>query len=76
MLLVAVLAVLSTVLWVLFGVPGLGAGEREKETIFGEVGWRREAEFRVLTGLVMGLVVGCLGVGGVGAWVAGGWVLL
>ena len=76
MLLVAVLAVLSTVLWVLFGVPGLGAGEREKETIFGEVGWRREAQFRVLTGLVMGLVVGCLGVGGVGAWVAGGWVLL
>ena len=74
--LVEVLSMLSTVLWVLFGVPGQQAGEEAKETIFGTVGWKREAEFRVLTGLVLGIVASLLGMGGVALWCAGGWVLL
>ena len=73
---VALMSVLSTILWVLFGVPGQQAGEVPRDTIFGSVGWQREAEFRVLTGLVLGIVVSLLGVGGVGCWCFGGWVLL
>ncbi len=73
---VALVSVMSTILWVLFGVPGQAAGAVARDTIFGSVGWKREAEFRVLTGLVMGIVVSLLGVGGVGCWCFGGWVLL
>ena len=74
--LVASMSVLSTILWVLFGVPGQQAMEAPRDTIFGDIGWKREAEFRVLTGLVMGIVVSLLGIGGVGVWCFGGWVLL
>ena len=76
LLLVGLLSVMSTVLWVLFGVPGQATGEAPEMTIFGSLGWRKEAEFRVLTGLVLGIVVSALGSGVVGAWCLGGWVLL
>jgi hypothetical protein len=73
---IGLLSILSTVLWVLFGVPGQGAGQTQRLTQYGAVGWEKDAEVRVLTGLVLGGFVGVLGGVGVGAWCLGGWILL
>lgn len=67
-----------TVLWVLFGVPGVSAtATREKDDVMvtgGELysgDGRLSAKSRVLTGLMMGLMVFLMSGMGVGVWVGG-----
>ena len=70
-------SVVAMVLWALFGVPGLRLGDGSEVVLGGGmVGWKRDADVRVLTGLVMGLVVLIVGGVGVGGWVGGSWVLV
>lgn len=71
-----VLSCLAAILWVLFGLPGVGAASQPQKMTLGEFGWRRDAEQRVLTGLVLGVLVFLLGTLGNLAWVAGSWVVL
>lgn len=72
-----ILTILTTTLWVLFGVPGVSAaakGNGEVMVTGGELysgDWRLSAQKRVLTGLVMGLMVFLMGGAGIGSWVAG-----
>ena len=74
---VVVGSVLVIVLWVLFGVPGLRLGDGSEVVLGGGMlGWKRDADVRVLTALVMGLLVLMLGGVGVGGWIGGSWVLV
>lgn len=76
-LLVVVQAVVATLVWVVFGVPGTrpGMDGRGREG-FVKSDWRVDAKRRVGTGIIIGLVVflmGCLVEGGL-IW--GSWLLL
>lgn len=80
-LLVILQAVLASVVWVIFGVPGTRPGTDGEQQIAGghtviNTDWRIDARSRVLTGVVVGLVV--LIIGGLieGALVWGSWLLL
>jgi hypothetical protein len=64
-----VLGCLATILWVLVGVPGFDVGLSERD-------WRHDAESRVLTGLVLGLLVLSLSSLGSALWIGGSYVLL
>jgi len=79
-LLTLLLSTLSTVLWVLLGFPGnrVGASNHLGGAKHGrlEWGWRADAQDRVLTGLVLGVLVFLLGAMADVAWVLGSWVLL
>lgn len=80
---VILLTILTTMLWVLFGVPGVSAaakGTQEVavngaggggEVVLGDEVWKVSAQKRVLTGLVMGMMVFLMGAAGVGGWVGG-----
>jgi hypothetical protein len=67
-----VLSCLATMLWVLLGVPGFDTGSRD---VSGR-DWRQEAEGRVLTGSVLGILVLSLNLLGSAAWIGGSYVLL
>jgi len=80
-LLVILQAVLASVIWVIFGVPGTRPGMDGEQQIAGghtatNMDWRIHARTRVLTGVVIGLVV--LLIGGLveGALVWGSWLML
>lgn len=74
---VVTVSCMATVLWILFGVPGGHAGDREPAESEGlrRVGWRFGAERRVLPGLVLGILVFLLGSLGSMAWVTASFVL-
>jgi hypothetical protein len=66
---------LAAILWVLFGVPGVGP-ERHPKLAIPVQKWQLDAQGRVLTGLVLGVFVAFLGTLGGAGWVAGSWLLL
>jgi hypothetical protein len=66
---------LATILWVLFGVPGVGPERHPKLAIPGQK-WQLDAQGRVLTGLVLGVFFAFLGTLGGAGWIAGSWLLL
>ena len=74
-------AVLASVIWIIFGVPGTRPGMDGPQETVGSLAmintdWRVDSRSRVLTGVVIGLVV--LVIGGLieGALVWGSWLLL
>ena len=72
---------MATALWVLFGLPGLKAGKSDGSMIDPLTGnrfssWEYDAEQRVLTGLVLGVLVFLLGTLGGAGWIGGSWILL
>ena len=72
-----VLSCVSAVLWVLFGYPGLMAGHGARKAGSTEFEtWQGDAQGRVLTGLVLGVLVALLGIFGSVGWIAGSWVVL
>ena len=72
-----VLSCVSTVLWVLFGYPGIMAGHAARKAGSTEFeSWQGDAQGRVLTGLVLGVLVALLGMFGSVGWIMGSWVLL
>ena len=79
-LIVFLLSCLATVCWVLFGLPGEFIGDLTKKTItsgaFGELGWRVDAQRRVMTGLVLGILVLLLGNMTIAAWAIGSLLFL
>ncbi|EXJ87917.1 hypothetical protein A1O1_04844 [Capronia coronata CBS 617.96] len=74
------LAMFTTTMWILFGVPGRGADQGNGTTeVQGKeypLSWRRDAQGRVGVGLVLGIVV--LGIELVGelVWVWASWILV
>lgn len=70
------LSCLATMLWVVFGVPGLDAGSSVSSMSLTERNWRQNAEGRVLTGLVLGILVLSLSSLGSAVWIGGSYVLL
>lgn len=64
------LSCLATMLWVLLGVPGF-----DNRDLLGR-DWRQDAEGRVLTGLVLGILVLSLSSLGSAVWIGGSYVLL
>jgi hypothetical protein len=64
------LSCLATMLWVLLGVPGFDTRDLSGRD------WRQDAEGRVLTGLVLGILVLSLSSLGSAVWVVGSYVLL
>jgi hypothetical protein len=84
--LVLTLTVLATLLWVLFGTPGVSAADAHASEMKGVMtgavdgardwDWKIDAQKRVLPGLVMGVLALLMGAFGVLAWVAGSWAAL
>ncbi|KAK5938652.1 hypothetical protein PMZ80_008843 [Knufia obscura] len=66
-LLVIVQAILASVIWIIFGVPGTRPGMDGEQKLVGDpqssisTNWRIDARSRVLTGVVIGLVVLIMG---------------
>ena len=79
-LLTLFLAVFTTVMWILFGLPGRGADQGDGMVdVQGKeypLSGKRDAQGRVLVGIVLGIVVGATGVVGEAGWVWGSWVLI
>ena len=74
-------AVLSAVLWVVFGVPGTRPGMDGKDSLVRGIpslktDWRIDARARVLTGVVIGIAVLIFGALMEGALIWGAWLLL
>jgi hypothetical protein len=67
---------LAAILWVLFGVPGVGPEQRHHKLAMPVNKWQLDAQGRVLTGLVLGVFVALLGTLGGAGWIAGSWLLL
>ncbi|EXJ57551.1 hypothetical protein A1O7_07899 [Cladophialophora yegresii CBS 114405] len=80
MCLVLFLALLTTILWILFGYPGRSATQGNGTTMVAgeefDVPWRRDAQARVGVGLVMGVMVVLVGAVLEGGWVWASWVLV
>jgi hypothetical protein len=78
--LVVLMAIFTTTMWVLLGVPGRSATEGDGSVAVMDkaytIRWRRDAQGRVGVGLVLGFVVLVLGVLGEAGWVWGSWVLI
>ncbi|KIW47025.1 uncharacterized protein PV06_02638 [Exophiala oligosperma] len=74
------LAVFTSVMWVLFGLPGRGADQGNTTTLVeGQeyvVGWKRDAQTRAGVAVVMGIAVLLGGVVCEAVWVWGSWVLI
>ena len=73
---VMVMSGLAAILWVLFGVPGLAAGQSHNKIVMPLKKWQLDAQARVLTGLVLGVFIALLGTLVGAGWVAGSWLLL
>ena len=73
---IMVVSGLAAISWVLFGVPGLAVGQNHNKLIMPLEKWQVDAQARVLTGLVLGVLVALLGTLGGAGWVAGSWLLL
>ena len=71
-----VMSSFAAILWVLFGVPGLAAGKGRYEQVTPVEKWQLDAQARVLTGLVLGILVALLGTLSGAGWIAGSWLLL
>jgi hypothetical protein len=67
---------LAAILWVLFGVPGVGLEQRHHKLAMPVNKWQLDAQERVETGLVLGVFVALLGTLGSVGWIAGSWLLL
>jgi hypothetical protein len=67
---------LAAILWVLFGVPGVGPEQRHPKLAIPGQKWQLDAQGRVLTGLVLGVFVAFLGTLGGAGWITGSWLLL
>ena len=71
-----ILSCLAAILWVLFGVPGIGLSRSHRAPVMPLEEWKLDAQGRVLTGLVLGVLVALLGALGGAGWLAGSWLLL
>lgn len=78
--LVLFMAVFTSLMWILFGLPGRGADQGNGTTVVEgrpyTLSWKRDAQSRVGVGLVMGIVVLLLGLVGEAVWVWASWVLI
>lgn len=73
---IMMLSGLAVILWVLFGVPGSRLAQAQHTLAMPVEKWQFDAQRRVLTGLVLGVLVALLGtMGGVG-WIVASWLLL
>ncbi|KAL6245056.1 hypothetical protein RBB50_007831 [Rhinocladiella similis] len=74
------LAIFTSVMWILFGLPGRGADQGNTTTLVeGEeyvVSWKRDAQSRAGVGVVMGIAVLLGGIVCEVVWVWGSWVLI
>ncbi|EXJ82786.1 hypothetical protein A1O3_06601 [Capronia epimyces CBS 606.96] len=74
------LAVFTTTMWILFGVPGRGAdqgnGTTEVQGKAYTLSWRRDAQSRVGVGLVLGIVVLVMGLVSEAVWLWVSWILV
>ena len=68
------LSAISAIFWILFGLPGIRTGQAEDETLNGS--WQHDAQGRVLTGLILGILVAVVGSIGNFGWIFGSWVVL
>ncbi|KAK5193570.1 hypothetical protein LTR92_006941 [Exophiala xenobiotica] len=80
LVLVLFMAIFTSLMWILFGLPGRGADQGNGTTVVEgrpyTLSWKRDAQSRVGVGLVMGIVVLLLGLVGEAVWVWGSWVLI
>lgn len=74
------LALFTTAMWILFGLPGRGADQGNGMTVVDgnayTLSWKRDAQSRVGVGLVMGIVVLGLGLVTEAVWVWASWILV
>jgi hypothetical protein len=73
---IMIMSALAAILWVLFGVPGVGPAHGHSDLVMPVWKWQVDAQGRVLTGLVLGVFVALLGTLGGTGWIAASWLLL